>query len=101
MLISVYLDVDPINILDPLRLFAFVGNSNEAYKWNIKISLIDCKLNTEIQGRQCYYIQHFRTEDKSEPFNIFQLPKVVASISQKPLEQFNLSTTCQAQEHHI
>ena len=52
MLISVYLDVDPINILDPLRLFAFVGNSEGAYKWNIKISLIDCKLNTEIQGKQ-------------------------------------------------
>ena len=48
---SVYLDVDPVNILDPIRLFAFVGNADWAqYRWNIKITLIDCKLNSEIQG---------------------------------------------------
>ena len=50
---SVYLDVDPVNILDPIRLFMFVGNSGAAeYLWNIKITLIDCKLNSEIQGKQ-------------------------------------------------
>ena len=49
---SVYLDVDPVNILDPIRLFAFVGNADWAsYRWNIKITLIDCKLNSEIQGK--------------------------------------------------
>ena len=49
--ILVYLDVDPINVLDPLRIFAFVGNSPDpSYKWNIKITLIDCKQNEEIQG---------------------------------------------------
>ena len=51
MIPSVYLDVDPVNILDPIRLFAFVGNADWAqYRWNIKITLIDCKLNSEIQG---------------------------------------------------
>ena len=52
LITSVYLDVDPVNILDPIRLFAFVGNSDLAeYRWNIKITLIDCRLNSEIQGR--------------------------------------------------
>ena len=52
MIPSVYLDVDPVNILDPIRLFAFVGNADWAqYRWNIKITLIDCRLNSEIQGR--------------------------------------------------
>ena len=50
-LFPVYLDVDPVNILDPIRLFAFVGNNaSVGYKWNIKITLIYCKLNTELQG---------------------------------------------------
>ena len=49
--ISVYLDVDPMNILDPIRLFGFVGNSGSpGYTWNIKITMIDCKLNSELQG---------------------------------------------------
>lgn len=48
---AVYIDVDPVNILDPIRLFAFVGNSETGnYKWNIKITLIDCTRNTDIQG---------------------------------------------------
>ena len=46
-----YLDVDPMNILDPIRLFGFVGNSGSpGYIWNIKITMIDCKLNSELQG---------------------------------------------------
>ena len=46
-----YLDVDPVNLLDPIRLFAVVGNpGSAAYSWNIKITLIDCTLNTELQG---------------------------------------------------
>ena len=48
---KVYLDVDPINIKDPIRLFVFAGNEgSSAYKWNIKITLIDCTRNEEIQG---------------------------------------------------
>ena len=48
---KVYLDVDPINIKDPIRLFIFAGNEGSfAYKWNIKITLIDCTRNEEIQG---------------------------------------------------
>ena len=48
---KVYLDVEPINIKDPIRLFVFAGNEgSSAYKWNIKITLIDCTRNEEIQG---------------------------------------------------
>ena len=50
-----YLDVDPVNLLDPIRLFAVVGNpGSAAYSWNIKITLIDCTLNTELQGDPLY-----------------------------------------------
>ena len=43
--------MDPINIKDPIRLFIFAGNEgSSAYKWNIKITLIDCTRNEEIQG---------------------------------------------------
>ena len=51
-----YLDVDPVNLLDPIRLFAVVGNpGSAAYSWNIKITLIDCTLNTELQGDPLLY----------------------------------------------
>merc|ERR1711915_1112551 len=46
-----YFDVDPLNILDPIRLFAFVGNSGSpGYSWNIKITSIDCKLDSDLQA---------------------------------------------------
>ena len=54
-----YLDVDPVNLLDPIRLFAVVGNpGSAAYSWNIKITLIDCTLNTELQGDPLYCTVH-------------------------------------------
>ena len=56
--LKVYLDVDPINIKDPIRLFIFAGNEGSfAYKWNIKITLIDCTRNEEIQG--IFHLQYF------------------------------------------
>ena len=55
----VYLDVDPVNLLDPIRLFAVVGNpGSAAYSWNIKITLIDCTRNTELQGDHLYCTVH-------------------------------------------
>ena len=54
-----YLDVDPVNLLDPIRLFAVVGNpGSAAYSWNIKITLIDCTRNTELQGDHLYCTLH-------------------------------------------
>ena len=54
-----YLDVDPVNLLDPIRLFAVVGNpGSAAYSWNIKITLIDCTRNTELQGDHLYCTVH-------------------------------------------
>ena len=56
---KVYLDVDPINIKDPIRLFVFAGNEGSTpYKWNIKITLIDCMRNEEIQGIHFNFFVH-------------------------------------------
>ena len=50
-IIAVYLEVDPLNIDDPIRIFGFVGNPGTAgYIWSIKITMIDCKLNSQLQG---------------------------------------------------
>ena len=51
VIIAVYLEVDPLNIDDPIRIFGFVGNPGTAgYIWSIKITMIDCKLNSQLQG---------------------------------------------------
>ena len=51
----VYLTVDSLAQLDPIRLFAFVGNpasggASSAYSWNIKVTQLDCTQNTQLQG---------------------------------------------------
>ena len=88
----VYLDVDPINVVDPIRLFAFVGNSGgEAYKWNIKITLIDCKLNNEIQGKIITWYWLITMNH--------QLHLGVVSITPMCLVLWSLSTMVQDQVH--
>ena len=67
-----YLEVDPLNIEDPIRLFVFVGNpGSPGYVWNIKITMIDCKLNSALQG--CFMIcQHFTALCLTAPFGCLQ-----------------------------
>ena len=47
----VYLSVDATAALDPVRLFAFMGNSRVDYRWNIKIEMIDCSQINSKRGK--------------------------------------------------
>ncbi|XP_023321969.1 uncharacterized protein LOC111696566 [Eurytemora carolleeae] len=45
-----YIPVNATAAEDPVRLFAFVGQSGSSFRWNIKSSLIDCSKNNDLQA---------------------------------------------------